>query len=98
VNLDVTYYNKQTKDALIALPIARPRRRRRSPYARTWRPCTTRWETTVNAVLFDRAQSAGISATGSHNTNKVASLGTDATGVPNKTIGTDRCAIQLGSR
>src|SRR6185295_5187952 len=55
------------------------------------------WETTVNAVLFDRAQFGwDLTLTGSHNTNKVASLGADANGVPNKTIGTGSLRDSVG--
>ena len=48
-------------------------------------------------MLFDRAQFGwDLTLTGSHNTNKVASLGTDANGVPNKTIGTGSLRDSVG--
>jgi TonB-linked SusC/RagA family outer membrane protein len=90
VNLDVTYYNKKTHDALIAYPIAASA----APSALTVRSNLASvenngFEASVNTQIIDR-QNFGwdVTLSGSHNTNKVASLGVDANGKANKTIGT----------
>jgi TonB-linked SusC/RagA family outer membrane protein len=98
VNLDVTYYNKKTKDALIALPIAPSA----APSALTVRSNlasvqNTGWETTISTVLVDhRAFGWDMTINGSHNSNKIASLGVDANGQPNKTIGTGSIRDSVG--
>jgi len=84
VNLDVTYYDKRTKDALISQPIAASA----APSALSVRANlasvqNTGWETAINTTILDRT-SLGLDLTisGSHNTSKVMSLGGQ------KTIGT----------
>ena len=84
VNLDVTYYDKRTKDALISKPIAASA----APSALTVRSNlasvqNTGWETSVNTQIFDRQVFAwDMTVAASHNTSKVLSLGGQ------KTIGT----------
>jgi len=98
VNLDVTYYNKKTKDALINLPIAASAAPSnlnvRSNLASVH---NNGFETSINTVLFDRRNFGwDVTISGSHNTNKVASLGFDASGKLNKTIGTGSARDSIG--
>ncbi|HVB30769.1 MAG TPA: SusC/RagA family TonB-linked outer membrane protein [Gemmatimonadaceae bacterium] len=99
LNLELTYYSKQTRDALINLPIA--------PNAA---PSTTSVianiasvkndgvEATVNAQLVDLHQIGwDVTITASHNSNKVVSLGTNpSTGKPYPTIGTGSIRDTIG--
>lgn len=90
VNLEMTYYRKQTKDALISAPIA--------PSAGTAVTSlltnlgsvrNAGFEALLNIRALDRANvSWDITFNGSHNSNELLSLGTDATGKPIPTIGT----------
>jgi outer membrane receptor protein involved in Fe transport len=90
VNLDVTYYNNVTKDALINQPIAASA----GPSALT----VTRnlgsirnsgIEATVTTTILDRPTFGwDLTVGGSHNSNKIESLGFDDKGNPNPTIGT----------
>jgi len=92
VNLDVTYYNKKTKDALISQPIAPSA----APSATSVRANlasvqNTGWETTVTTQVFDRQVFAwDVTIAGSHNTSKVVSLGGQ------KTIGTGASRDSVG--
>ena len=84
VNVDVTYYDKRTHDALISQPIAASA----APSALTKLANlasvqNTGWETAINTTLFDRTNfGLDMTISGSHNTSKVLSLGGQ------KTIGT----------
>jgi len=98
VHTELTYYNKKTKDALIALPIAASA----SPSALTIRSNlasvqNSGYEATVTTQLLDR-RSLGwdMTVAASHNSNKVASLGNDLSGAPNKTIGTGSARDSVG--
>ncbi len=89
-HFDFTYYNKKTHDALINVPIA----------ASSGSPALSQienigsvqnsgLEADLNATFFDRRQFGwDVAIAGSHNTNKVATLGFDSQGNPNPTIGT----------
>jgi TonB-linked SusC/RagA family outer membrane protein len=95
INVEFTYYNKKTSDALIAQPLAPS-----SAASGNNNAVTTvlrnlgsiknnGLELTVNATVLDRKYFGwDATITGSHNTNKIISLGLDATGKPNPTIGT----------
>jgi TonB-linked SusC/RagA family outer membrane protein len=84
VNLDLTYYDKRTHDALISQPIAASA----APSSLTKRANlasvqNTGYEATVNTQLFDRSYFGwDLTIAGSHNSSKVLSLGGQ------KTIGT----------
>ncbi|MEO7457497.1 MAG: SusC/RagA family TonB-linked outer membrane protein [Gemmatimonadaceae bacterium] len=93
VNFDYTYYNNLTKDALVNLPIAASSGAAGNPNlsvttnigsVRNWGQ-----ELTVTATILDRRNFAwDMTVGGSHNSNKIESLGFDATGKPNPAIGT----------
>jgi TonB-linked SusC/RagA family outer membrane protein len=98
VHTELTYYNKKTKDALVALPIAASA----APSALTIRSNVASvqnsgYEASVTTQVIDR-RSLGLDLTvsASHNSNKVASLGVDGNGVPNKTIGTGSVRDSVG--
>ena len=97
-NLEVTYYSKQTKDALVSQPIALSAAPASTTVLRnlgsvknagieasftsTWFARKAfGWETTISA---------------SHLSNKVVSLGEDAAGLPNKTVGTGAARDSAG--
>ncbi|MCC6316384.1 MAG: SusC/RagA family TonB-linked outer membrane protein [Gemmatimonadaceae bacterium] len=90
VNWEITYYRKQTKDALIAMPIAP------SSGAAVTSQLTNLgavknwgWENLLTAQLFDRRNlSWDMTFNLSHNSNELLTLGNDATGKPIPTIGT----------
>lgn len=98
VNLDFTYYNKKTKDALIAQPIA--------PSAGPSSLTITRnlgsiqndgLEVQITTQLIDNPNFAwNLTLGGSHNSSKILSLGLDANGKPNPTIGTGTARDSLG--
>ncbi|MEO7084132.1 MAG: SusC/RagA family TonB-linked outer membrane protein, partial [Gemmatimonadaceae bacterium] len=98
VNLDVTYYNKKTQDALVSLPIASSA----APSALTVRSniasvANSGFETSINTQIIDRPLLGwDVTISGSHNTNKINSLGLDANGKPNKTIGTGAARDSAG--
>ena len=97
-NLDFTYYSKKTKDALINVPIAPSAA---SPVSSVLRNlgsvANSGVEATLSAQLLDR-RSIGWDVTigASHLSNKLVSLGLDATGLPNKTIGTGTSRDSVG--
>ena len=90
VNLDATYYNNLTKDALIAQPIAASAGASQLTVTRNLGSVRNSGiEATVTATLLDtRNFGWDMTVGGSHNTNIIESLGVDAQGVPNPTIGT----------
>jgi len=94
----VTYYSKQTRDALISQVIA--------PSAG---PASTTVLTNLGSVknagieaslqmtlLDSRTLGWDVTLSGSHWSNKLVSLGVDATGHPNKTIGTGSLRDSVG--
>ena len=97
-DIDFTYYNKKTKDALISLPIAPSA----SPSATSVRTNlggvqNSGLEAQITATLVDRRRfSWDVTVSGSHNSNKVLSLGVDPAGNPNKTIGTGSTRDSVG--
>lgn len=102
VGLEFTFYNKKTKDALIAQPIAASA----APPVQPGALSVTRnlgsvanhgIEVQLNTRLVDTRMLAwDLSVGGSHNTNKILSLGLDANGKPNPTIGTGVTRDSLG--
>jgi len=98
VNIDFTYYNKKTHDALIAQPIAGSAAPSATSVTRNLGSVqNSGLEATVSARLLDRrAFGWDVTLGGSHNTNKILSLGVDATGKPNPTIGTGTTRDSVG--
>jgi outer membrane receptor protein involved in Fe transport len=98
LHIDATYYNKKTKDALISRQIA----------ASSGTPSLTLldnlgsvsnsgFELSVNTTIIDRrALGWDVTIAGSHNSNKVLSVGNDATGKPLPTIGTGTTRDSVG--
>jgi TonB-linked SusC/RagA family outer membrane protein len=88
-HLDVTYYNKRTKDALISRPIAASSGASALSVLQNLASVSnTGVEVTVNTTLFDRrAFGWDVTVGASHNSNKILSLGVDDAGVPVPTIG-----------
>ncbi|MEP6494089.1 MAG: SusC/RagA family TonB-linked outer membrane protein [bacterium] len=88
--IDFTYYHKKTKDAIIAQPIASSA----APSATTitgnfGSVLNTGVEATLTLTMLDRRNFGwDMTLNGSHNSNKILTLGVDKTGAPNATIGT----------
>ncbi|MDE3052414.1 MAG: SusC/RagA family TonB-linked outer membrane protein [Gemmatimonadota bacterium] len=99
VNLELTYYSKQTRDALINLPIApNAAPSSTSKLANIASVKNAGVEATLNAQLVDtRPVGWDVTINASHNSNKVVSLGTNpATGAPYPTIGTGTTRDSIG--
>jgi TonB-linked SusC/RagA family outer membrane protein len=97
-NLDFTYYNKKTRDALIDQPIAASSGASRLTITRNLGSVqNTGVEVTLTTTLLD-SRNFGWDMTlgGSHNTNKILSMGLDPSGKPNPTIGTGTFRDSLG--
>jgi hypothetical protein len=98
VNIDLTYYSKQTHDALITESIAPSA----GPASTTvlenlGSVKNTGIEASITATLLDnRMLGWDVTLGGSHNTNKLVSLGLSATGAPNPTIGTGSLRDSVG--
>lgn len=98
VSADMTYYRKQTRDALVSLPVAASA----APPALAVRTNigsvkNEGVEMQVTTRLLDAPRLGWtMTVTGSHNTNTVASLGVDLSGNPNKTIGTGATRDSIG--
>ena len=95
VNLDVTYYNKKTKDALISQPIApsaAPSATTRSHEPRLGAEHRLRDAASTRRFVDRTSFGWDMTVCGSHNSNKVVSLGVDPAGNPDKTIGTGALA------
>ncbi len=96
--LDFTYYHKKTKDALIAQPIAASA----APSATTVTGnfgsiMNTGVEAVANLTLMDKRNFGwDMTLNGSHTTNKIITLGVDANGNPNPTIGTGTTRDSVG--
>jgi len=98
VNLDVTYYNNVTKDALVSQPIAASAGASAGSLFRNLGSMrNTGTEVTLTTTILDRRNFGwDVTVGGSHNTNKVESLGLDAQGNPNPTIGTGSTRDSVG--
>ena len=98
VDFDFTFYDKKTHDALIAQPIAGSAAPSATTITRNLGSVeNSGLEATLTARLLDRrALGWDVTLAGSHNTNKVLSLGVDATGKPNPTIGTGTTRDSVG--
>jgi len=97
-SIDFTYYHKKTKDALISQPIAGSAAPSSLTITRNLGSVMNKGlEAQLNMQLVDRrAFGWDMTLNGSHNTNKILSLGKDATGAPNPTIGTGSTRDSVG--
>jgi hypothetical protein len=89
-NLELTYYSKQTHDALVSQPIAPSAAPSNTTVLRNLGSVKNAGvEATLTTTLLDRRNFGwDMSVSASHLANKVVSLGYDASGNPNKTVGT----------
>ena len=98
LNFEVTYYTKKTKNALISLPIAPSA----APSATSVRANlgsveNSGFESQITAELYEsRRFGWNMTVSASHTSGKVASLGVDPAGRPNKTIGTGQTRDSIG--
>jgi TonB-linked SusC/RagA family outer membrane protein len=90
VNLELTYYSKQTKDALINLPIAPSAGASANSILKNLGSVKNAgYEVSLNSQLYDSRDFAWDATIGaSHNKNKLVSLGNDESGNPLPTQGT----------
>jgi outer membrane receptor protein involved in Fe transport len=97
-SLDFTYYHKKTQDALISQPIAASAGSSALSVTRNLGSIMNEGvEALVNLTLLDRRQFGwDVTLNGSHNTNRIISLGKDANGKPNPTIGTGTTRDSVG--
>lgn len=98
VNLDFTYYHKKTQDALIAQPIAASAGPSALTITRNLGSIQNSGvELTVTTTLVNNSNFGwDLTVGGSHNSNKILSLGLDANGDPNPTIFTGTTRDSLG--
>jgi TonB-linked SusC/RagA family outer membrane protein len=98
-NLEVTYYSKQTKDALVSQPIAASAAPANTTVLRNLGSVKNAGiEVSLTTTFVDRKAFAWeTSVSGSHLSNKVVSLGFDASGNPNKTVGTGASRDSVGT-
>ena len=97
-HVSFTYYSKKTHDALISQQIASSSGASAlSVLKNLGSVANSGLELEVNASLIDRPMLGwDITVAASHNSNKVLSLGTDASGKPNPTIGTGGSRDSIG--
>src|SRR4030095_9248210 len=98
MNIDVTYYSKQTKYALISQNIAPSAGPSSTTVLRNLGSVKNAGiEATIHATLVDdRRFGWDVMVSGSHMSNKLVSLGFDAAGLPNRTIGTGSLRDSVG--
>jgi TonB-linked SusC/RagA family outer membrane protein len=98
MNIDVTNYSKQTRDALIRQSIAPSAGPAATSVLRNLGSVKNSGiEGTIQATLVDsRWLGWDVTLIGSHGSNKLVSLGVDAAGIPNKTIGTGSLRDSVG--
>jgi TonB-linked SusC/RagA family outer membrane protein len=94
----LTYYSKKTRDALISQQIASSSGASAlSVLMNLGSVANSGLELEVNSQLIDRRLFAwDVNVAASHNSNKVLSLGTDASGKPNPTIGVGSSRDSVG--
>jgi len=97
-NIDITYYSKQTRDALISQSIAPSAGPASTTVLRNLGSVKNAGiEATIHATLVDLKRFGwDVMLSGSHTSNKLVSLGRDATGALNKTIGTGSLRDSVG--
>jgi TonB-linked SusC/RagA family outer membrane protein len=97
-NIDVTYYSKQTRDALISQVIAPSVGPSTTTVLRNLGSVKNAGiEATVQMQFIDTKKLGwDVTVSGSHLANKLVSLGLDAAGLPNRTIGTGNLRDSVG--
>ena len=98
LNVDFTYYHKRTKDALIAQVIAPSSGASDLSVLRNLGAVENKgFELSLNTTILDSERVEwDITLAGARNTNKILSLGRDASGQPNRTIGTGTTRDSVG--
>lgn len=98
VDIDFTAYSKKTSDALIAQPIAASAGPSNLTVTRNLGSIQNNGvELSVTTTMIDRPNfNWQLTVGGSHNSNKILSLGLNAQGKPNPTIGTGITRDSLG--
>jgi len=98
MNIDITYYSKQTRDALISQNIAPSAGPSSTTVLKNLGSVKNAGiEATIHATLADnRMFGWDVMLSASHGSNKLVSLGVDAAGLPNKTIGTGSLRDSVG--
>jgi hypothetical protein len=98
MNLDVTYYSKKTRDALISQQIAPSAGPASTTVLRNLGSVKNAGiEAVVQARVIDRDRFGwDVMVSASHTSNKLLSLGLDAAGLPNRTIGTGTLRDSVG--
>ena len=99
VSLELTYFRKQTKDALISQPIAPSASPSNVTVLRNLGSIRNSGFEAVLQTTLMRQRNFGWDATvsGSHISNKILSLGEDAAGLPNRTVGTGNNRDSVGT-
>jgi TonB-linked SusC/RagA family outer membrane protein len=98
INVELTYFSKQTHDALISQPIAPSAAPSATTVLRNLGSIKNAGvEAVLSATILDRrALGWDVTLSGSHLSNKVVTLGNDANGLPNKTVGTGATRDSVG--
>ena len=98
-HFDFTYYSKSTKDALVAAPIAASSGASTLSVVKNLGGVgNSGIEATLTTTLIDRRELGwDLTLSGSHNSNKINSIGVDATGKPLPTIGTGTTRDSIGA-
>lgn len=98
VNVDLTYYRKRTKDALIEQPLAPSSGSSDLSVLRNLGSIQNQgFELTLNTTLASSDRFGwDVTVAGARTTNKILSLGLDAAGNPNPTIGTGTIRDSVG--
>ncbi len=97
-SIDFTFYHKKTNDALISQPIAGSAAPSATSVTRNLGSVMNQGlEALVSLTMIDRKNFGwDVTLNGSHNSNKILSLGLDPTGKPNPTIGTGTTRDSVG--
>jgi TonB-linked SusC/RagA family outer membrane protein len=98
VSIDLTYYHKKTKDALISQPLAPSSAASDLSVLRNLGSIQNKgFELTLNTTLVSSKRFGwDVNLAASRTANKVLSLGRDASGQPNRTIGTGTTRDSVG--
>jgi TonB-linked SusC/RagA family outer membrane protein len=98
MNVDVTYYSKKTRDALISQLIAPSAGPSSTSVLRNLGSVKNAGiEAAINARVMENSVFGwDVTVSASHTSNKLLSLGVDAAGLPNRTIGTGTLRDSVG--
>ena len=99
VSVELTYFRKQTKDALIQQPIAPSAAPSQVNVLRNLGAIrNSGFEAVLQMALMDRSKFGwDMTISASHVSNVVVSLGFDAAGLPNRTVGTGNNRDSVGT-